>query len=333
MIIIAPDKFKGTMTADVVANTIAEALRECGSQENLMLYPMADGGDGTAAVLQKAMPGIMAIEAHRYIGPENFDNMPMTRSSYSLGVAIDQAVKSSGKIYVGIGGTACCDGGAGLLQAMGMKAYSNDGSIIKEHLCPANILKIERLDFSALPNNVQIVALSDVEASLVPADGMLLSALDFARQKGFTEIELTELGSALKHFKRLASPGFSSVIDGAGGGVGFALGSVLRTEIKSGASFITDCYEIPFDKARLVISGEGCIDSQTAGGKVVDVLYQRAKEAGVPFLAIGGKVSGKQEFPTIAIDGMSAPLPADTREAQLRLKRAIVENVKQFALA
>lgn len=326
-IVIAPDKFKGTMTAREVSEAMAEGVRECGVTGDIQIFPMADGGDGTAEVLRNLLPDCNVVEAHQYIGPERFSAPPMMRSSYALGAAVMNAATKDAPVYVGIGGTGCCDGGAGMLQAMGLKAYRRDGSEILEPLCPANLTEIDHVDKAQLTFDVKLIVLSDVEATLLPDNDGGLSALDFAMQKGFSPVETGKLYQCLSHWKRIISPDISSAIDGAGGGTGFALGAVMGAEIRQGASFIADSYNLLVGNEGLIITGEGCIDRQTQGGKVVEELYRRAREKGIPFIAVGGKVLDCQSFMTISVDDPSESLPKDTAEAKKRLKCAILRKL------
>ncbi|MDE6160760.1 MAG: glycerate kinase, partial [Muribaculaceae bacterium] len=246
MIVIAPDKFKGTLSAAQAADAIAGGLRDAGIADTLRLYPMADGGDGTAAVLAGLLPGgTCMVETHQHIGPACFRCEPAARSSFALGVEIGRALERGGRVLVGIGGTACCDGGAGMLQALGLRAFRADGSEITEPLSPATLMQVASVDASALPRGARIIALSDVRASLAPSPDSALSALDFAHQKGFAETYMPQLAGALRHWHDIAAPGRSSPVDGAGGGVGFALVSVLGAEARSGARFVADAYGMP----------------------------------------------------------------------------------------
>lgn len=324
MIIIAPDKFKGTMDAWTASVTIADALRDAGCRESVRLCPMADGGDGSADILRELLPqGCSVVESHAAIGPDRFlTEAAMRRSSHAFGAALAEALRRGGEVLAAIGGTGCCDGGAGMLQALGMRALDADGRLIGEPLTPGLLPQVAAVDFSGLPDCRGLTALSDVTASLLPADGCPLSAMDFALQKGFRPEELPQLEAALRHWQDIASRARSS-IDGAGGGVGFALGSVLRARIRSGAEYILDRYGIDFGRVRAVITGEGCIDAQTGGGKVVETVARRATAAGAKVLAVGGRVKGAHPFPTLAVDPPGTASPASGAEAMRRLHKAI----------
>lgn len=329
MIIIAPDKFKGTLSASQAAEAIARGIRDAGYSGRILQCPMADGGDGTAGVLTPLLSAEShVVESHLHIGPECFGALPpMKRSSYAFGHAIAVALQNHTHVYAAIGGTACCDGGAGMLQALGMQALHADGSIMTEPLTPYTLPSVARVDCSALAGIGQrITVLADVRASLVPDPASRLSALDFCVQKGFSEADMHVLSGALKHWLDVASPMTSNAVDGAGGGAGFALASMLCSEVCAGAHFVADCYDMPLQDAQLVVSGEGCIDAQTGSGKVVAEMARRAAEACVPFLAIGGCVRGEHAFPTLAVDSPGTRPPATAEEAAFRLQRAVAER-------
>lgn len=323
MIIIAPDKFKGTLTAAEAADAIACGLRLAGVEDELRLCPMADGGDGTSDVLAGHVPeGVAIVESHMHIGPKSFGSAPpMQRSSHAFGAAIAAELARGKQVLAAIGGTACCDGGAGMLQALGLRAFDASGYEIRRALTPELLPKIASVDISTLASGCRIIALSDVHASLVPG-GQSLSALDFARQKGFSEAELPLLADALRHWHAVTDNRISA-IDGAGGGAGYALAAMMGAEMRRGADFVLGCLAPDFAAARLVITGEGCIDAQTGGGKVVATVVHHARYAGVPVLAIGGRVEGQHPFPTLAVESTGAAVPSSRKEATERLCRTV----------
>lgn len=323
MIVICSDKFKGTLTARQAAEAIAAGLRDAGVTAPLRLCPMADGGDGTAEVLAPLLPhGECVVESHRYAGPACFAGTdPMLRSSFAFGEALRHALAGHSHVYAAIGGTACCDGGAGMLQALGMRAYRADGSEITLPLSPRLLPEVARTDCRGLPAGGRITVLADVRASLVPDGTQPLSALDFAAQKGFTAADMPSLEAALRRWREVA-PARSSAVDGAAGGIGYALAAVAGCRHCSGAAFVADSYGLSFAPADTVITGEGRIDAQTGGGKVVAEMHARALAAGCRFTAIGGSVDGTHPFRAVAVDAPGTPPPQTQAEAAARLRRA-----------
>lgn len=324
MIFVCPDKFKGTLTAQQAAEAIEAGLRDAGVTAPARLCPMADGGDGTSDVLAPLLhAGECVAESHLHVGPACFAGVePMLRSSHAFGEALRRALQSHSHVYAAIGGTACCDGGAGMLQALGMRAFAADGSEITQHLSPALLPRVARIDRTALPSGTRITMLSDVRASLVPDGSQPLSALDFAAQKGFTGADMPRLEAALRRWRDVACP-LRSEVDGAAGGIGYALASVMGSAWRSGAVFVADRYGLRFAPGDLAISGEGRIDAQTGAGKVVSEIYTLTKAAACGFLAIGGSVCGRHAFTSLSVSRPGDSLPPTAEEAAARLRDAV----------
>ena len=283
-VVIAPDKLKGTYSADEAARALA---RGWGSrrQDDLRLLPLADGGEGTAAALLAARGGTWrAAPAHdargrpveaRYAdlgaGQAAIDVAeacgmwrvadlapdPLAATSLGAGELIGRAIADGGtRIVVGVGGTATTDGGVGLRRALG-----------------------------SVPEGVSLVAALDVDNPLLGAAG---AAAVYGPQKGASPQQVNELERRLAALQ-LASAGRPGA--GAGGGIGAML-MELGAEAMPGAQLVLD--EVGFDRALagadLCITGEGRIDGQTLRGKVVSAVAQRCRSAGVACVAVGGIV-------------------------------------------
>lgn len=300
MILIAPDKFKGSLTARQACDIIAKALRSCGYSD-LLLCPMADGGEGTPHSLNAPRNSdsteskqIPVILSHDYVGPQSFADIPLIRrSSFALGEAVRSAYQPGKCLYIGLGGTAVCDGGAGFLQALGLRFYDSNDNLVSTHITPESLPHLSRAEGldeiinSGFGSDVEV--LYDVKASLLPK-GESLSALDFVAQKGATDSDIPTIIAGLGNLKRILSPKTESPCDGAAGGLGFALCSALGARSRVGAAAVLDSYNIDWNAIDLVISGEGRIDAQTSGGKVPGYMKQEAERHGVPCLLIGGYV-------------------------------------------
>lgn len=343
MIVIAPDKFRGTLTARQAAVTIADALRRRGVKSPIFLYPMADGGEGTGEALagddvaeistgiRRLTTGDYVVTSADVIGHRSFadDSDPLRRSSAALGRAIADILnedRSDNRIYVGIGGTATVDCGAGLLYALGAR-FDNACGVCPDVPSVYDFADIVSVDFSGVDIDMlrrRVVTLCDVRASLLP-DGDGLSMLSFARQKGVDDEHMPVLREAARCFKSAVGCG-DGIYDGAGGGTGFALTNILGCEAHDGARMILS--RLPVDSAEIecFITGEGRIDAQTSGGKVVAAVFERAAQLGVPAYAFGGCVEGPVDdrciFSTMR-PGEDAP--ASSEEARLRLWKAVFE--------
>lgn len=301
MILIAPDKFKGTFTADEMCRLIAERLQLAGVDLPLILKPLADGGEGIASVVMPharhisqgvyQQNGSQLVVSSEIVGHKAFENSStplMHRSSYALGKAVTPGIPTT----IAIGGTAVSDGGAGFLQALGVIFYDHADQPISTPLTPATLFKVARADISSL-KNYQIKGIVDVKASLV--DGQL-TAVDFAPQKALPGENLDKLAPALKHFQTVL--GKQSPWDGAGGGLGYAVASVIGAQCISGAQAAVNSLNIDWTKISLVITGEGCVDNQTfIGGKLVDAIYRKASSINIPTYIIYGTVKGNPPYP------------------------------------
>lgn len=289
MILIAPDKFKGSLKADEAARIIAMALRSGGIVEKIKIVPMSDGGEGTPDILN----GCQVVVSNHYVGNGalGFEKRDVMRlSSYALGVELMNRPRGC-NMYVGIGGTATSDGGAGMLQAMGVRFYNFNGVEISIPITPEILPELGHVDLRGLDVRLWrqcVTGLVDVKASLF---GPGLSALSFALQKGASSDDIITIDRGLRNLHRIFGTPAQTLWDGAGGGIGFALSAVIGVPCVSGAEAILASYDIDWDGIKLVISGEGRIDEQTAGGKVVDVIRREAEKRNIPFMAFGGYVT------------------------------------------
>lgn len=251
---------------------------------------MADGGEGTPPYVNDRNV-ILSCDS---IGQSNTDLMSrhiLDRSSYTLGQEILTAINADKKarFYIGIGGTMTCDGGAGMLQALGAKFYEN-GKEIDHPITPRLLTRVDKIDLSGLPMKLmkqKLHLLADTFATLLPPG---LSALDFCRQKGADAEDIEIIKDGLENLLRLTNPKPLSEIDGAGGGIGFALASVIGLPYSLGAETIIKSKKYKWNEIDLIITGEGSIDNQTKGGKVVEVMRRVAEKRGIAFAAIGGYV-------------------------------------------
>lgn len=317
MILIAPDKFKGTMSAETATRCIASTLASYGYEA--IEFPMADGGEGTAAILARMYdllpePGVPecyvkadgtigAMEAGVLTyGSNRTRDVVMGKDSTELGEALRSVLDKYPQLdtlYLGIGGTGTCDGGEGMLRVL-----SQCGLEARARQC--------------------LVGVCDVRVPLVAPVGSP-SALMFAPQKGALPEDLPLLAARLRKWQE-CWPGCSSVYDGAGGGLGFALASVLGARCVDGAAYHAE--SIRWEGIDLVVSGEGRIDEQTGQGKVVDTLRRLAAAHGVPFLAFGGCVAVDAPWALSCTDVAPAEnnLPSPEQAVQL-LKSCVATHI------
>lgn len=317
MIALLSDKFKGTLTAEQVDSTIGEVLR-AHTSEQIISAPMADGGEGTAAALQAApVPDGMYYAFTDSDGrrcayvpscgeglawqAEICDrSLPLRqRTSEPVGRAIASALDARvfPRVYVGIGGTSTADAGIGMLAALGINEPE------RRRLC-----------------REKIVGLADVRA---PLYGPGLSAMSFLAQKG---ADTTDMRYCARLFRLLSEVHPSPAPHGgAGGGIGFGLEAILGARCLDGAEYILHRALAAMPAPRLIITGEGCLDSQTAGGKVVDTIDRYCLLHGIAFAAFCGTIApGAQRPGAFATIPYGQPLPADPAEA---LRRCTEQNI------
>lgn len=313
-ILIACDSFKGSLSSSEAAAACTEGLRELYPDAEVIALAVADGGEGTLEALSSIdgaewrtchvsnacgdtvtarwikFGSSAFIESASAIGlplvPAERRN-PMYCSSYGLGEIIANAVSEAcTKIYVGLGGSATCDGGLGMLAALGYRLHHKDGSIIK---WPRGIDMIDVESIEASKPMVEIIGLCDVEAVLIGPHG---ASYLFAPQKGASKEEVAILDKGLTHLSGVVGDAGMSAGDGAAGGIAWAIRSMLGGRLQAGAEAILDA--VGFDKqlasADMVITGEGRIDATTLIGKLPSAVLRRCQRSGVPCVAIGGCV-------------------------------------------
>lgn len=327
-ILIAPDKFKGTLSAKEVADAIGAGLKR---NANVKIIPLADGGDGSIDAISAAgfevieldraiesatgMPAKIArkgdvffVESAEFCGLRHVSGTldPLGASTLGIGQAVRAALDmGAATIVLGVGGTASTDGGVGFLMGLGVTFSTETGESIP--LGGGGLFILAKVDFSGLDPRLahtQIILASDVDSPLLGATG---AAKLFAPQKGADplQVEVLELGLSrlVKVLKngtkfwternRIASlaPG-----SGAGGGLGFA--ALLIGAIRvPGADYILDLLELDdlLPECDLVITGEGALDEQSLAGKLPVALAMRARALKIPVFAAVGTCRLSQE--------------------------------------
>jgi glycerate kinase len=322
-IVIAPDSFKGSLSATKVGLTIRDAFLSEIPDAKIEVVPMADGGEGTLETLLFATGGkevkVMAtgplgecvqtsygilgddetilIEMANVAGlpmiPREKRN-PMNTTTYGVGElllhALDRGYK---KFIIGIGGSATNDGGMGMLQVLGGRFWDENGTLITD-TCGAALLKVASVDLSTIDPRIfdcEILIASDVQNPLCGPNG---SSYVFGRQKGATEEQIKILDLALQKYATLIETNLNRSFQkipgsGAAGGLGFAL-LVLGGTIVSGSHVIAKAtgLEERIRQADWVITGEGQSDFQTLYGKVPSYVAKLAKKYNAKTLLLSG---------------------------------------------
>ncbi|WP_103354342.1 glycerate kinase [Amycolatopsis sp. CA-128772] len=311
-VLVAPDKFKGSLTAAEVASAVASGLADGHPGVAVTTLPVADGGEGTVAAAvaagfrrvrvpargptgrpltaSYAVRGDTAVVElaetsglHRLpAGPA-----PLTASSAGTGDVIAAAVRGGcRRIVLGVGGSACTDGGAGMLTALGARLLDDAG----RELPPggAALSRLASLDLTGL-SEVDIELACDVDNPLCGPRG---AASVYGPQKGASPGDVEALDAALRHWASIAGPEFASRPGaGAAGGVGFAALAVLGARMRPGIDLLLDLlgFGAAVAGADLVITGEGSLDRQTLSGKAPAGVARAAAAGGVPCVAVSGR--------------------------------------------
>jgi len=335
-VVIAPDKFKGSLSAAQVAAHVAAGLRRAGVTAPIVELPVADGGDGTvdaavAAGYQRltaevtgpigtpvtaafaVLDGTAVIEAAQACGLALLSSLtggelaPLTATSRGVGELILAAIAAGARrVVLGIGGVATNDGGAGMAEALGARLLDASGS----GLSPggAALARLAELDISALRDlsDIEFLVASDVDNPLLGPSG---AAAVYGPQKGATPEDVTALDAALERWADVAegtlgahareAPGA-----GAAGGLGFGALLFLRARLRPGIELLLEMLSFAdrLDGARLVITGEGSLDEQTLRGKA---------PAGVARAA----TAHEPPVPVVALSGVSSLTPAELSAA------------------
>jgi glycerate 2-kinase len=321
-VVLAPDKFKGSLTAAEVAAAVAAGLVDVLPQLETILLPVADGGDGTvAAALSAGFDKIIvdavgptgepvrapyALGGDRAVGElaavvgltmlpgGRFD--PLGSSTYGLGVVIADAIRHGATtIVLGLGGSASTDGGSGMAQALGARLLDGDGNDLPPG--GGNLSRLARLDLVPLRDTLgdtTVIVASDVDNPLLGPNG---AAAVFGPQKGADPDEVQRLEQSLRQWSQLVSEATGRndaerAGSGAAGGAGFAALALLNAKIRPGIELILDL--IDFDRrvvgADLVVTGEGSLDQQSLAGKAPIGVARAATGAGVRVVAVAGRL-------------------------------------------
>lgn len=345
-ILVAPDKFKGSLTASEAARHIAAGLRQALPKAEIVLLPIADGGEGTAEVICAATGGQWlsctvhdangtSVEA-RYamiddgrtavmemsqaaglwrIPPERRD--PCRASSFGVGEMLLAATeRGASKIILGLGGSATNDGGFGLARALGFRFLGKNGSELAGPV--TDLLQLARIEAPVGLSLPPVVAAFDVRIPLLGERG---ATRLFGTQKGASPAQLDLLEQALARLAEVASCDLhTSAYDlpgaGAAGGLGFGLATFCGASLRSGFEVVAETIDLrkAVAAADVVVTGEGRLDRQTCEGKAPAGIAALARELGKPVFAIVGRSTpdGRALFDRVL--DLATP-PVSTEEA------------------
>ena len=341
-IIVAPDSFKGSLTALEAADAIVQGVRDVLPDAEIVSIPLADGGEGTVEALVRATEGKiakakvtgpmgepveaqfgllgddvtgvveMAQAAGLFLVPPDKRN-PLQATTYGVGQLMLAALDAGcTQLIVGLGGSATNDGGAGMAQALGVRLLGPEGREVGRG--GAALKDLERIDISGLDPRIPrttIYAASDVTNPLCGPKG---ASAVYGPQKGASEEMVATLDKALWHYGGIISEQLQLEVRdlpgaGAAGGLGAGLVALAGAKIRSGPSLVLELlrFEEYLEAADLVLTGEGKIDRQIEFGKAISGVSLLAEKHGVPVIALTGWLT--EEDHKLAERGVAAVMP------------------------
>jgi glycerate kinase len=350
---IAPDSFKGSMTAMEAASCIEAGLTSALAGVRCRKVPMADGGEGTVQAIVDATGGtfvkrtvadplgrrlkatfglsgdgktavmeMAAASGLALLKPR--ERNPLKTSTYGTGELMRHALKLGvRKILIGIGGSATNDGGTGMARALGVKFLDARGKPVPEG--GGSLDKIASIDMRGLDprlKGVQVEVACDVDNPLIGRNG---AAQVYGPQKGATPAMVKKLDAGLKHLSVVIKSDIGLSIlrvpgSGAAGGLGGGLMAFAKGELRPGVDIVIDSVKLArqLKGCDLVITGEGRMDHQTAFGKTPAGVAKTAKALGIPVIAICGCLGKNPEVVHgIGIDAFFSALEENVTEEEL----------------
>lgn len=325
-VLVLPDKFKGSLSALEVGETISKTILEETKNWDVEVIPVADGGDGSLVTLlasdfqtisvtcqgalgsvgnrrigihqQHAFIELAEICGIALLGKEPLD--PFRASSYGLGEALKVAIQHGAKeVTFSLGGSASIDGGFGFLCALGARGFDSKGQEVTPNLF--GLMRLDTVDFKELEDirrGIKVTVLVDVDNPLI---GPLGAAFVYGPQKGLKAEELTGADNALKAWMELLrkETNFDSTMIkglGAAGGIPLALCSLFKSQIISGSEWFIHRLGLKpaIQKADLIITTEGQFDSQSMMGKITGEIIKECEYAGKDCLVIAGTVVNEE---------------------------------------
>lgn len=378
-ILVAPDKFKGSLGAREVADNIAAGLRDILPEATIEILPVADGGEGTAEVISQASVGEwVKCAAHDALGrtitaryfwlreksiavmemseaaglwrlaPDERD--PLSANTLGVGEMLkDAASRGAKEILIGLGGSATNDGGMGLARALGFRFLADDQrelATLGELIQLAQIIpSVSAPNSTGLTSQVReplnrafprVMAAVDVRNPLLGARG---ATRTFGPQKGGTAEQLEVLERALARLAEVVAHDLGCDFReapgaGAAGGLGFGLMSFCGAEVRPGFEIVAEFIDLEsaIQRADVVITGEGKLDSQTLEGKAPAGVARLARRNGKRVYAIAGAATADPAVLEV-FDGVFALVtPAITREEAIsRAAELLRERARELA--
>jgi glycerate kinase len=334
-VIIAPDKFKGSLTSFEACEAIAAGVSAARGKMDIVQFPMADGGDGFAAVMKYylhtdtvachaedplgrpirtsyELKGEVAIvemaSASGLVLLKEHERNALRTSTYGTGLMIGDAIRAGAKkIILGLGGSATNDAGTGILAALGFRFLDKDGRPLKA--CGGSLPLIDKI---ILPENLPDVRFDiacDVQNTLYGKQG---AAYVYAPQKGALPEDVRVLDAGLRHFAGLLSKDIADIPGtGAAGGIAAGLMGFFDVHLNKGIEWVmaTSGIREALSGTDVIITGEGKIDRQTLYGKVVSEIAALADRHHIPAIAFCG-ITEVEDAGPLKLEAVRAITPA-----------------------
>ncbi|APQ10239.1 glycerate kinase [Pseudomonas oryzihabitans] len=374
-IVIAPDSFKESLSAAGVASALARGLRQALPQAELVECPLGDGGEGTLdAVLAatggevrqaqvtgplgepvKARWGWLAEQRTAFVemaSASGLELVPKARrdvlaaTSRGTGELLRAALDAGAeRLVLAIGGSATNDGGAGLLQALGVRLLDEQGQeLVPGGAALAQLGRIELTDLHPRLADVEMIIAADVDNPLCGPQG---ASHIFGPQKGASPDQVRQLDAALAHFATITAATLERDVReqpgaGAAGGVGFAALAFLQATFRPGIEVVAELVglEAALQDADLALTGEGRLDGQTLRGKTPAGVLRLARRHGVPVVAVAGSLGDGYDALyhqglTAAFSLVPGPLSLDEAltQAEVLLERTARDIGRLWAMA
>ncbi len=363
-IIAAPDSFKGSLTAMEAAQAMAEAVQELSSRIDILMLPAADGGEGTMTAMVNATGGKLVV--HRVEDPlgrnvsacygvlgddktcvieiaeasgltlvNDAERNPLVASSYGTGELIRHALDAGYRRFIiGLGGSATNDGGAGMLEALGMKFLDRTGqTLARGGGALSELVQIDSTGFDLRIAESTFRIACDVENPLIGEQG---ASAVFAPQKGASSETVRQLDRNLQNFADVVEQVTGVALHhkkgaGAAGGAGGAMQAFFAGDMQRGVDVVLEAiaFKSKLASVDLILTGEGKTDHQTLSGKTPLGIAEACKKAGKPVILISGMVESASrsllepyftEIHSIVDEDVSAELAMADAFHQLKIK-------------
>ena len=366
-IVIAPQAFKGSISALDAATAMREGIKRVVPEAQVVTVPVADGGDGTLETLVEGSGGrIHDLEVTGPLGERRMaqwgamgdgitaviemartsglalvpldERNPLAATTYGLGEAIAHALDAGFRRFiVGIGGSATNDAGAGMAQALGVRLLDDAGDDLPFGGAP--LARLRNIDTSGMDARIaqcEFMVACDVNNPLTGPTGA--SAI-YGPQKGATPEMIAELDAALSHFAAVVERDIGATINdvagsGAAGGLGGGMIAFAGGELRAGVDIVLGTIRLDdyLPGCDLVITGEGSMDHSTIYNKAPVGVAQRAKRLGIPVVGVSGSLgAGFQDVHEHGIDALTSitPGPMSLDEASTRAAELIANATEQ----